>query len=83
LEYSDTQGGLKGFNLKGKEIFMSTTIDQFLFDTEFVYRASYRKDVSIVNIKGTIREGIKPNRIPFRVIIKELINFYRITKIKV
>lgn len=83
LEYSDTQGGLKGFNLKGKEIFMSTTINQFLFDTEFVYRASLRKDVSIVNIKGTIREGIKPNRIPFRVIIKELINFYRITKIKV
>ena len=43
LKYSETQGGLKGFNLKGKEIFMRTTINEFLFDTEFIYRASMQK----------------------------------------
>jgi glycosyltransferase involved in cell wall biosynthesis len=83
MEYNETQGGLKGFNQKGKEIFLSTTINEFLFDTEFVYRASLRKGVSIVNIKGLIREDIKPNRINFYGVIRELVNFYRITKIKV
>ena len=81
MTYCETQGGLKGFNNKGKEIFMKTTIDQFLFDTEFIYRASLQKNVSIVNIKGITREGIKPNRIPLKVIIRELVNFCRITKI--
>jgi glycosyltransferase involved in cell wall biosynthesis len=83
LEYYETQGGLKGFNLKGKEIFLSTTINEFLFDTEFVYRASLQRGISIVNIKGIIREDIKPNRIHFVGIIRELFNFYKITKIKV
>lgn len=82
LKYPETQGGLKGFNQKGKEIFMSTTIDEFLFDTEFVYRASLRKGITIASVKGVTREGIKPNKIRFRVIIKELINFYKITRIK-
>lgn len=82
LRYPDTQGGLKGFNCKGKEIFMQTTINEFLFDTEFVYRASLRKGISIVSIEGRTREDLKPNKISFKAIVRELINFIRITKIK-
>lgn len=82
LEFYETQGGLKGFNEKGKEIFMQTTINEFLFDTEFIYRASLQKNISIVNVHGRTRENINPNRIRMRVIIRELINFYKITKIK-
>jgi glycosyltransferase involved in cell wall biosynthesis len=82
LKYYETQGGLKGFNTKGKEIFMKTTVNEFLFDTEFIYRASLQKDIIIANIHGITREGIKPNRIRIGVIKRELINFYRILKIK-
>jgi glycosyltransferase involved in cell wall biosynthesis len=82
LEYYETQGGLKGFNSKGKESFMKTTINGFLFDTEFIYRVSMQKDVAVVNINGITRKGIKPNNIPVGVILKELVNFYRITKLK-
>lgn len=82
MKHFETQGGLKGFNLKGKEIFMSTTINGFLFDTEFVYKASLQKDISIVSIKGIIRKEIKLSRITIRSMINELINFYRIAKIK-
>ena len=82
LRYYETQGGLKGFNLKGKEIFMKTTINEFLFDTEFIYRASLQKDVRMVNVPGITREDLKLNKVPVRVIKKELINFYKILRIK-
>jgi glycosyltransferase involved in cell wall biosynthesis len=82
LEFNETQSGLKGFNQKGKEIFLKTTINEFLFDTEFIYRASRQKDITIVNIKGVTREDIKPNRICMRVLKKEVVNFYKIMKIK-
>jgi len=36
LKTSDTQGGLKGFNHKGRSIFMQTKINRYLFDLEFV-----------------------------------------------
>lgn len=82
LKYPETQGGLKGFNLKGKEIFMRTTINEFLFDTEFIYRASFQKGIRIVNILGITREEIRPNIVPLKVIRRELINFFKILRIK-
>jgi glycosyltransferase involved in cell wall biosynthesis len=82
LKYPETQGGLKGFNENGKKIFLRTTIDEFLFDTEFIYRASLEKDINIVNIHGFTREGIKPNKVPFKVIRKEFLNFIKILRIK-
>jgi glycosyltransferase involved in cell wall biosynthesis len=82
VEFYDTQGGLKGFNGKGKEIFMKTRINEFLFDTEFIYLASKQKDISIVNIHGIIREGLKPSKIRIGVITRELVNYFKILSIK-
>ena len=82
MEYFETQGGLKGFNARGKEIFLKTTIDEFLFDTEFIYRASLQKDITIINVDGVTRENLKPNKVPIRVVKKEVVNFFRILRIK-
>ena len=82
MMYFETQGGLKGFNQRGKEIFLKTTTNEFLFDTEFIYIASMEKDIRIVNILGITREDIRPNKIPLRVIKRELINFFKILMIK-
>jgi glycosyltransferase involved in cell wall biosynthesis len=82
LKYSETQGGLKGFNEKGKEIFLRTTIDEFLFDTEFIYRASLDKDIITVSILGATRQEIRPNRVPLKVIIREIRNFIKILRIR-
>ena len=73
LTHTDTQGGLKGFNKKGKAYLESTYINRFLFDTEFIYRASkdsnalivetsvdLRKDVILPNMKkGVLAEELK------------------------
>jgi glycosyltransferase involved in cell wall biosynthesis len=82
MKYFETQGGLKGFNQRGKELFLKTTTNEFLFDTEFIYIASMKKDIRIVNILGITREDIRPNKIPLRVIKRELINFFKILMIK-
>jgi len=83
LEYPEAQGGLKGFNSNGKDIFMKTTIDEFLFDTEFIFRALKEKHISIVSIQGNTRKGIRPNRIPLRVLRKEILNFFKIFSLRI
>ena len=45
VKVTDTQCGLKGFNQKGREIFLQTTINRFLFDLEFIFLASNDKQI--------------------------------------
>jgi glycosyltransferase involved in cell wall biosynthesis len=45
IPFTDTQCGLKGFNRKGKEILLRTSIDRYLFDMEFICLASRNKNI--------------------------------------
>lgn len=74
----DTQGGLKGFNRKGREIFLQTKIEQFLFDTEFVFKACRRKDLALQAVPIQTREGVVFSNMGAKVLRKELKNFLRI-----
>lgn len=78
MKYNDTQGGLKGMSRKGREIMLRTTIDRFLFDTEFIYLASKQKDLTIVEVESHLREGIHLPNMSSRVMIGEFRNFMRI-----
>lgn len=73
----DTQCGLKGFNLSGKDIFMQTTIDRYLFDMEFIY---------LVARNGSVRYSTQvvktdPNsvfsRLNFKTLFFEGLNFVK------
>ena len=39
IPITDTQCGLKGFNIAGKHVFLKTEIDRYLFDLEFIHTA--------------------------------------------
>lgn len=82
LRINDTQGGLKGFNRKGRDIFLSTQINSFLFDTEFIYKAAHRKDIRIQAVKTRIKDGLAVSEMGFKVIRKELKNFLIILRNK-
>jgi glycosyltransferase involved in cell wall biosynthesis len=71
----DTQGGLKGFNRKGCEIFLQTKIAQFLFDTEFVFKACRRKDITLHVTPIQTRKGVIFSNMGASVLRKELKNF--------
>ena len=78
LKVKDTQSGLKGFNQKGKEVFLKTRIPAFLFDMEFLVLASKRSDIRIQWIYVQAREGIVFSTMRAKTILTELYNFISI-----
>lgn len=82
LKIKDTQGGLKGFNRKGQEVFLSTTINSFLFDTEFIYKASRKNKLNVVNVDSQIKEGLAISDMGMKVLKREFLNFFKILRNK-
>lgn len=77
---SDTQGGLKGFNKKGKEIFLKTKVNRYLFDMEFIYLAS--KSLKIGVIEANLKQDIEFSGMNFKILFSEALNFFKILLIK-
>jgi glycosyltransferase involved in cell wall biosynthesis len=73
----DTQCGLKGFNQKGKEVFLTTTIDRYLFDLEFIFLAA-RKKLTLAKVEVHLREGVVLTKFNLGFIINEFSNFLKI-----
>ena len=78
LKISDTQCGLKGFNAKGKNIFLQTTINRYLFDLEFIFLASRQKDVSMLAVEIELRDKIQFSSMRFGILLGEGFNFLKI-----
>jgi len=79
MPITDTQCGLKGFNRKGKTIFLATTINRYLCDLEFIYKC-YRAKPEL-NIKAqpvVLRDGIIFRKMNWRILINESYNFLSI-----
>lgn len=78
MEISDTQCGLKGFNAKGREVFLHTVIERYLFDLEFLYLASCTKDLKLRAVPVRLRENVVFSEMPLRVLLSETGNFCRL-----
>ena len=74
LTHTDTQGGLKGFNRKGRSFLASTHTRQFLFDTEFIYKASMDDTIFIKEVPVDLREHILLPNMRRGVFLNELKN---------
>lgn len=77
LPSHDTQGGVKGFNHRGREVFLQTQIERFLFDTEFIALAT-RQGLRIALSPCYIREGIVMSAMSWRTLGSELKNIKRL-----
>lgn len=75
---SDTQCGLKGFSNKGREIFLRTSIDRFLFDMQFVQLAYKTKGVKVTTQVVHPREGIVFSHMNYKVLLRESVNFLKL-----
>ena len=71
LPYRDTQGGIKAFALRGREVFLATEIDRFLFDTEFIALA-HRQGVEICQTECHIRPDIRLSSMSLKTLRSEL-----------
>ncbi|MBE7173245.1 MAG: glycosyltransferase family 2 protein [Williamsia sp.] len=77
LPLSDTQSGIKGFNERGKSVFLQTTIDRFLVDTEFLLRGT-KQGLKIKTMNIELRSGVTFSNFGSSVILTELKNFFRL-----
>jgi glycosyltransferase involved in cell wall biosynthesis len=78
LPVYDAQAGLKGFNTSGRSVLESTCIDGFLYDSEFIYKASRTYQLRIIPIRISCRPGIRFSSFRIMLLIKELRNYLKI-----
>jgi glycosyltransferase involved in cell wall biosynthesis len=72
----DSQCGLKGFDHAGRDLFLSTTIDRFLFDLEFLMLA--KNKVKVTPVKVTLRDGVVFSKVGLKTLWVEGLNFLQI-----
>ena len=77
LPVDDTQAGLKGFNRKGREIFLQTQINRYLFDLEFIRKAARQKTVSIQPVKVQLKPNIVFSVMNPKILLTESWNLLR------
>lgn len=78
MQITDTQCGLKGFNLKGKEKFLLTTINRYLFDFEFIYSISNDDTLKIKAVEVQLKENVHFSKMRIRILMQETINLLKV-----
>jgi glycosyltransferase involved in cell wall biosynthesis len=78
MPVSDTQCGLKGFNKKGKAIFLSTTINRYLFDFEFIFKCSRKNAAQLQTVPVQLKENVVFSNMKFKILFQESINLLRV-----
>jgi glycosyltransferase involved in cell wall biosynthesis len=73
---TDSQCGLKAFDNAGREVFLETTIDRFLFDLEFLMLANGRVGVTPVPVE--LRDGVVFSQVGWKILATEGGNFMRL-----
>lgn len=75
---SDTQCGLKGFDNQGREIFLKTETNRYLFDFEFLILAARQKNIPIYPITVQLKEGVTFTTMGWKVLKTEFFNLIKI-----
>ncbi len=81
LPSSDTQCGLKGMNERAKEIFLSTRINRYLFDLEFILFCT-KNHFKIKPLTVSLRAGIVFGNMSSKILWNEFKNLFKILKEK-
>lgn len=73
----DTQAGLKGFDNKAKDIFLTLKTNSYIFDLEFILRC-LKKDLKFTLLPVVLNHDIKFANFGTAIIRRELINLFKI-----
>lgn len=77
LPTDDSQCGIKGFDSAGKDVFLKTSIDRFLFDLEFIKLISKHK-LKSENVEVELKPGVVFSKVNMMILAKESLNFAKI-----
>lgn len=74
MQVTDTQCGLKGFNQKGKEKFLATRINRYLFDFEFIYTVCKNKNLRIKTVPVKLKDNVVFSKMKLKILFQETLN---------
>ena len=74
----DTQCGLKGFNETGKQLFLQTTTNRYLYDLEFMVKACNHTNIRLQSVPVFLRSGIVLRSMSLKILVQESGNFLKI-----
>jgi glycosyltransferase involved in cell wall biosynthesis len=78
LPVSDTQCGIKGFNGRGKALFLATLVDRYLFDLEFLFHSARVPGLRVVPVQVQLKPGVVFSRMNPRILATEGFNLLKI-----
>ncbi len=71
LPVTDTQCGLKGFNQKGRAVFLRTKINRYLFDLEFILLVAKNPQIKLSSVPVELRTGIVFKKMNWKIALTE------------
>jgi glycosyltransferase involved in cell wall biosynthesis len=77
FKIKDTQAGLKGIDNKARKVLADTKINTFLFELEFL-KNSLKQGLTYQMINIKCRPGLNFTNFSTRIILKEIINFFKL-----
>ncbi|MGV3589003.1 MAG: glycosyltransferase [Adhaeribacter sp.] len=77
LPLYDTQCGLKGFNRRGRELFLKTVTKRYLFDFEFILLAA-KAPISVSTVQVTLKPNITFGALSFRILVTESLSYAKL-----
>lgn len=78
LPVNDTQCGLKGFNNKGKALFLRSQTQRYLFDLEFLYLSGRQPGLRVQAVPVRLKPNVVFSRMSPRILLTEGRNFLRL-----
>jgi glycosyltransferase involved in cell wall biosynthesis len=78
MPVTDTQCGLKGMRKNATAVFLSTSIDRYLFDLEFIYKCYRGGKLRVRAVPVRLREEITFRKMDYRILLPEMVNFIRL-----
>lgn len=78
IKITDTQCGLKGLSEKGKTKFLTTKINRYLFDFEFIFISSKDKTMRIKAVEVQLKENVVFSKMKLKILLQEFFNLFQI-----
>jgi glycosyltransferase involved in cell wall biosynthesis len=78
MPVTDTQCGLKGMRQSAMGVFLSTTIDRYLFDLEFIYKCFSGGKLRVQAVPVRLKEDVQFRKMDYRILLPEMVNFIRL-----
>lgn len=78
MPVTDTQCGLKGMRRNAMGVFLSTTIDRYLFDLEFIYKCFSGGKLRVQAVPVRLKEDVHFRKMDYRILLPEMVNFIRL-----